>query len=40
MSNYQFISKVYLKKHKLQVCTYTLNKKDAKMVQMSVDTHS
>ena len=31
-SNIQLISKVYLKKHTSQARTYTLNKKDSKMV--------
>ena len=31
--NVQLISKVYLKKHQGQSRTYTLNKKDAKMVR-------
>ena len=36
-SNYQLVSKVYLKKHALQARTYTLNKKDSKMVQTAVN---
>ena len=30
--NVQLITKVYLKKHRSQARTYTLNKKDAKMI--------
>ena len=33
-SNIQLISKVYLKKHTSMGCTYTLNKKDYKMVRV------
>ena len=39
-SNYQLVSKVYLKKHALQARTYTLNKKDSKMVQTAVNRHN
>ena len=34
--NVQLISKVYLKKHTSQPRTYSLNKKDAKMVKDAV----
>ena len=39
-SNYQLVSKVYLKKHTLQARTFTLNKKDSKMVQTAVNRHN
>lgn len=35
-SNVQLISKVYLKKHASQMLTYTLNKRDRKMVNDAV----